>query len=187
MAKADETLSISFELSEADLDFFRARFVRARQKSSPVDEAAAVRAAKELVTSAAASAAPAFVRVRFDTLRILIDMIEDQAWRLEGEHRTRVQNALAYFAEPDDLIPDKIPGVGYIDDAIVIELVAQELGPEIEAYRSFLAFREARAGADGKVIDGQRDQLQRRMRRRGRQLRGKDGRGRTVPFPSLLL
>jgi uncharacterized membrane protein YkvA (DUF1232 family) len=171
MARSDDTLSISFELSESDLDFFRTRFVRARDKAHGVDERAAIAAARELVTSEAARAAPSFVRERLDVLQLLIDMLEDQSWSLEGDHRIRVQNALAYFAEADDLIPDKIPGVGYIDDAIVIELVARELTAEIEAYKTFLEFREARADADDKTVDRRRDGLHRRMRRRERHAR----------------
>jgi hypothetical protein len=53
-----------------------------------------------------------------------------------------VLQALAYFAEQTDLVPDQIPGLGLLDDAIMIELVAQELAPELEAYRAFCRFRE---------------------------------------------
>ena len=51
-------------------------------------------------------------------------------------------NALAYFAEPDDLIPDQIPGLGFLDDAIMVELVVRELRHEIEAYEDFRVFRD---------------------------------------------
>ena len=49
------------------------------------------------------------------------------AQRLAGAHRRRVLEALAYFADPSDLVPDQIPGLGLLDDAIMVELVAQEL------------------------------------------------------------
>lgn len=55
--------------------------------------------------------------------------------------RERVLSVLAYFTDPDDLIPDEIPGLGFLDDAIMIELASKELRHEIEAYTDFCAFR----------------------------------------------
>ncbi|MEZ4293271.1 MAG: hypothetical protein R3E53_23125 [Myxococcota bacterium] len=49
------------------------------------------------------------MRNRIAQLGKLTDMLEDADWRLEGEDRKRVLNALAYFADPDDLIPDRCP------------------------------------------------------------------------------
>jgi uncharacterized membrane protein YkvA (DUF1232 family) len=49
--------------------------------------------------------------------------------------------ALVYFCDPEDLIPDSIPGLGYLDDAIMIELVFRELRHEIEAYDDFVQWR----------------------------------------------
>jgi uncharacterized membrane protein YkvA (DUF1232 family) len=176
MAKNSETLAVSFELSAHDVAYFRDRLAKARDKQQG-DEAAIIEAAESLVTSPAAAEAPAFIRASLAKLKNLTDMLKDTVWRLEGEHRQRVLDALAYFAEPDDLIPDKIPGVGYLDDAIMIELVARELAPEIEAYADFLKFRAARSGADARTLDAQREGLQRRMRRRGRRGRGSGGGG----------
>jgi len=69
-------------------------------------------------------------------------MLEDPDWKLEGAHRKRVLEALAYFADPSDLVPDQIPGLGLLDDAIMVELVAQELRPELDAYALFCGYRE---------------------------------------------
>jgi hypothetical protein len=66
-----------------------------------------------------------------------------------------VVQALAYFAEPTDLIPDQLPALGFLDDAIMVELVVQDLRPEIEAYDDFCRFREAQrayAGVDPEVL-----------------------------------
>ncbi|MDH4256636.1 MAG: YkvA family protein [Gammaproteobacteria bacterium] len=54
-----------------------------------------------------------------------------------------VLGALLYFCDPEDLIPDHIPGLGFLDDAIYVELVLQELRAEITSYEEFCAYRIA--------------------------------------------
>jgi uncharacterized membrane protein YkvA (DUF1232 family) len=105
----------------------------------------------------------------------MIRMLSDLEWRLPHKDATRVLNALAYFAEPEDLIPDHIPGLGFLDDAIMIELVVRELRPEIEAYQDFCDYRGRQPNSgDGTSradwLESRRKELQARMRRR--RLRG---------------
>ncbi len=57
--------------------------------------------------------------------------------------------ALAYFSSPDDLVPDDVPVLGFLDDAIVIELCVRELRPEIEAYDDFHRWRDNEATRRG--------------------------------------
>ena len=120
---------------------------------------------------------PEFIRQRLAKLRIMIDMLKDCQWRLPADESARVLNALAYFTEPEDLIPDHIPGVGFLDDAIMVELVVRELRHEIEAYGDFCAYREQHAPRQGvkyrsrevtrdEWLDKRREELQSRMRRR---------------------
>ena len=106
-------------------------------------------------------------------------MLKDIEWRLPQAEANRVLNALAYFAEPEDLIPDNIPGLGYLDDAIMIELICRELKHEIEAYQDFCDYRTRRrrdAGKNARLsrddwLENRRAELQSRMRRRKRKER----------------
>jgi uncharacterized membrane protein YkvA (DUF1232 family) len=109
-------------------------------------------------------------------------MLEDVEWRLTGADRARVLNVLAYFVDPDDLIPDRIPGIGYLDDAIMVQLVVEELRHEIEAFEKFCEYR-ATSSPDAEALAKQRLQLQtrmRRMRRRERERRRSRSEGRAV-------
>ena len=45
-----------------------------------------------------------------------------------------VVSALAYFVSPIDLIPDTIPGIGHLDDALVIAACLQLVNSDIEEY-----------------------------------------------------
>ena len=57
-------------------------------------------------------------------------------------HRAQRPARVPRHTGPDDRIPDRIPGVGYLDDAIMAEFAARELTHEIAAYEAFRENRE---------------------------------------------
>ena len=87
--------------------------------------------------------------------------------------RSRVLEGLAYVADSSDLVPDDVPVLGLVDDAIMLELVLRELHHELEGYEEFDAYRgdEARAGRQHSVsredwLESKREALFERMRER---------------------
>src|SRR5690606_31423027 len=97
-----------------------------------------------------------FIRRRSESLGKLVSIVEDETWKLPQEDRDRVLHALAYFVNPNDLIPDQTPGLGFLDDAIAAELVLKLLGDELEAYDEFVQFREhesKRRASRGLTVD----------------------------------
>lgn len=174
------TLRISFDLDENDLKHFRLIMEDARKAAARLSPEAIVAGAEALLKDVSTVRAPGFIADRILKLRLMIDMISDVEWRLPHEDATRVLNALAYFSEPEDLIPDNIPGLGFLDDAIMIELVVRELRHEVEAYQDFCDYRERvkqEQGAGATVsregwLGERRKALQSRMRRRRKGLPG---------------
>jgi uncharacterized membrane protein YkvA (DUF1232 family) len=165
-------MKVSFELSKRDLRFFRERLKQVRGSGKSLDEAVVIHGAESMVEEAIESEPPDFVLQRIGTLEKLVEMLRDEDWRLEGRDRARIIDALAYFVDPDDLIHDKIPGIGYIDDAIMVELVSIELKHEIAAYDDFCSYREAQpTKEDLKKLETRRAALHQRMRRRRRRER----------------
>jgi uncharacterized membrane protein YkvA (DUF1232 family) len=157
-------MRITLDLSEADVRYFRSCLKTVRKGTLALDESVVLKAAGDLMAQVAAAAAPDYVRERIAKLSILVRMLEDRRWQLTGRDRARVLNVLAYFVDPDDLIPDRIPGLGYLDDAIMVELVLQELSREIEAYDKFCEFH-ARADRSPEETERKRLHLHSRMKR----------------------
>lgn len=187
-------MRVTFELHEDDLKHFRLIMLEARKSSARLTPEEIVSGARKLLDSVKAEKVPQFIRERLEALTLMIDMLVDHEWRLPGKDASRVLNALAYFCEPEDLIPDHIPGLGFLDDAIMIELVVRELRHEIEAYRDFCDFRTAHKPNRGikskttdltrdKWLESRRQDLQSRMRRRRRKFRSS---GASGPGDSLL-
>lgn len=64
-----------------------------------------------------------------------------KAWK-DGSYRglsvrtlASLAGALLYVVSPIDLIPDFIPGVGFIDDAAVLALLLHSLAQDLAAFR----------------------------------------------------
>lgn len=183
------SLRIAFDLSDSDLEHFRLIMRQARKAASELSEADIIASAEALMEEVRGANVPDFISDRLSKLKVMTDMLSDAEWKLPTEETTRVLNALAYFSEPEDLIPDHIPGLGFLDDAIMVELVVRELKHEIEAYRDFCEFR-IRIEATGKDADevtreewlaSRRKELHSRMRRRRKSRRARGG-GSRSPF-----
>jgi len=139
------SITISFELSDRDIEHFVAMAQEAHEAVASRTEAAAdiVAATRDVFETARNTELPDFIAQRLNKLGVLADMITDQEWKLPEEDLERVLGALAYFADPADLIPDRVPGIGFLDDAIMAELVVTNLEAEIAAYKEFCTYREA--------------------------------------------
>jgi len=190
------TMRVTFELQPEDLKHFRLIMREARDAAKSLTADEILSSANNLLREIEDAKVPHFIEERLKRLRTLIGMVKDDEWSLPQEETARVLNALAYFAEPEDLIPDHIPGLGFLDDAIMIELVARELRHEIEAYDDFCAFRDREGarrrskGQDDDVTRGEwletrRTELMSRMRRRRRRDRGRKRSGGRSPLSLL--
>ena len=178
-------LKVTFELDDKDLRYFRNSMKQARDAAQQLSEEEVLTKAAEMVEEVTAAKVPAFVRQRVDQLNALIDMVRDPEWALAEKERKNVVAALAYFADPQDMIPDNIPVLGFIDDAIMIELVVSELKHEIDAFHDFCQLRKDEKARNRnpdisreQFLDVKRRDLHSRMRRR-RSTRSNAGRSRT--------
>ena len=124
-------LDITFTLSDQDLNHFQEIVDKAKNAmEGGAPEESVVTAAKQLIEDARAGELPAFIGSRLNKLEVVINMINDEEWQLSDDERSRVIGALIYFCDPEDLIPDHVPGFGFLDDAIYVEIIIRELAAE---------------------------------------------------------
>lgn len=144
MKEEPKTLRLVVELSESDLDHYRRRLQEAWQRCRDRDEGELVQAARKLLERMREAGLSETVKRRLDDLGDLISMLEDEEWGLEGEDREKITSVMSYFVDPMDMIPDDMPGLGYLDDALMTELIVRELRHDLDGYRDFRRYREQR-------------------------------------------
>ncbi|MBS0569872.1 MAG: DUF1232 domain-containing protein [Proteobacteria bacterium] len=168
-------LEFSIEITDQDLPFFMEAMKRAEQRAAGKSAQQILDEAARTFASSQAQQMPEFVRSRLAGVENLIAMAGDEGWGLSAEDKSRVVSALTYFSDPEDLIPDNVPVLGFLDDAVMIEVVQGVLRPEIDAYADFCDYRSQEASVRGtdaaKVgreewLEDRRAELQARMRSR---------------------
>jgi uncharacterized membrane protein YkvA (DUF1232 family) len=150
-------IQISFELSDSDLDHFRIMMKAAMEKAKELPPAEVLEKARAVCAEMEQANLPDFVKQRMESLETLISALEDPEWQMPEDEKNEILTSLAYFSEPNDLVPDNIPGLGYVDDAIMIELVIQELSQDLAAYRKFCSFRTTEENRRGDEANTNRE------------------------------
>jgi uncharacterized membrane protein YkvA (DUF1232 family) len=140
---AARSIRISFTLDETDIAYFRGLQREARKNTAVEDQPEVIRKVRKLIDEVrGAKKAPGFVREAVSTLEDLLRILEDEDYGVPKAVAARALTALSYFANPADLVPDHLPGLGFLDDAIMIKLVEDEFKDELWGYRKFRDFRE---------------------------------------------
>jgi hypothetical protein len=131
------TLRVSFNLEDADLQHFAEVMHQtqaiARQRSAQE----IIEAATQVLQESEQAQLADFLVQRLARLRLMLQMVSDEDWRLSAEDSQRLLNALACFSAP----PGSAATLGVLDHAIMIELVGRDLSHDLDAYRDFCKAR----------------------------------------------
>jgi uncharacterized membrane protein YkvA (DUF1232 family) len=135
---------VVFTLDEDDVAYYRSlyRQVRKQAKEQPAERI--IEDARAIVQRVRASKkTPHFVTAAIEVLADLVDLIQDNDYAAPISVRDSVLAALGYFSNPQDLVPDHVPGIGFLDDAIMIRFVEEEFRHELWGYRKFRKRRDS--------------------------------------------
>jgi len=169
------SLTLNFELNDRDLEHFQAAMEASKKAAEGKSDNEIIENAGRLLADAQKVHIPDFILNRLLRLDDMIAMLRDEAWALEPADRERVLSALVYFNNPNDVIADSVPVLGYLDDAVMIEMCVRDLQHELDAYDDFCDFRQRQAeriGVDparvGRAdwLGGRREELVDRMHQR---------------------
>lgn len=164
-------LNVVLDLSDEDLAYFSRLINSVWKQSAKMSERELIAGARAALTKAQKARVPPYVAQRLNELGVLIDMLEDSEWTLPDEHRRRIKAAVSYFAHPKDIVSDRVPGIGYLDDALIADLVMRELKHDIEGYAEFCEYRATglkghKPAERAEVLNAKRDRLLDRIDRR---------------------
>jgi uncharacterized membrane protein YkvA (DUF1232 family) len=135
---------VTFTLDESDANYFRGLYQKAKRGAKDLDAATVIRDARGIVKEVRGNKkTPGFVIDAIDVLADLTDLIQDDEYSAPKRVRDEVLAGLAYFSNPDDLIPDNIPVLGFLDDAIMVKFIEDEFRHELWGYRKFRALRDS--------------------------------------------
>ncbi|MDH5622551.1 MAG: YkvA family protein, partial [Gammaproteobacteria bacterium] len=162
-----------------DLNFFRKALKQSREAVRDAEESEIIDAVKDVLNEIRQNEPlPDFVAKRIPQLESFISMLTDDEWQLPEADRERLLGTFVYFADPEDILADDVPVIGYLDDVIIIELVVRELHHVRIAYDDFCQYRDEFDRKQGRNldpvirrdrIDRRRQQLHQRMQRRSAQ------------------
>jgi len=144
---------VSFNLDDADLQHFAevVQHTQAMARQSSAQDIIA--AARQVLLDSEQAHLADFLVQRRDRLRLMLEMVSDPDWRPSAGDSQRLINALACFTtKPAD---QPHASMGFLDHAIMIELVGRDLTHDLDAYRDFCkararltSGRRAAAGSD---------------------------------------
>lgn len=174
-------MKLSFELTDRDLRYFRKAFRQSRNAVRYAEESEIIDAIRDVLRDIQANdPLPDFVADRIPIVETLIEMLVDDEWKLPKNERERLLAVFMYFGDPEDILPDEIPVIGYLDDVIIIELIMKDLRHVRDAYDDFCRFRSDFDVQHGDNLDGaiRRDRLDRRRQQLHQRMKRRATRGR---------
>ena len=129
--------------------------------------------------------AQATINLRLARAESLRRMLDDPDWSLPAQIRERGRALLAYLCVFDDLIPDDLPLIGHLDDALLIELSWSEFAGDVQDYLDYCRFCSkvrVRGAADERRSEWERECLAQASTMLHRQNVRERGYARPLPY-----
>jgi uncharacterized membrane protein YkvA (DUF1232 family) len=140
----DKKFKVAFDLDEKDAAYFRDLYKQAKVNAAKLEPDTILKDARKLIEKVRTSEhVPRFVLDAIQTLEDMTQIILDEEYRAPQPVKNQVLAGLAYFANAEDLIPDHVPALGFLDDAIMVKFIEEEFKNELWGYRRFRKLRDS--------------------------------------------
>lgn len=138
-----------FRLNSLDLERFNRLLGRLGRREAPLVADQVVTAARQL-NQDGGQAEPSCIAQRIQRAQTVVEMTGDAAWMVASNDAALTARLVAgYVQGPESLIPDWLPQVGRLDDAIVLETAWSSLASEVDGYLDFRRLRRIEAELRG--------------------------------------
>lgn len=138
-----------FELDPARMQQFNALLARIREDHPTLDRDQVASAARELIDQSADGRVPAPIRDRVRRAGAVDLMLSDPEWDTRAEAALVGAVVVDYLRGNAPLIPNALPVVGWLDDAVLVETAWPSLADEVRDYLDFCRLRRIEAGLRG--------------------------------------
>ena len=97
--------------------------------------------AKKKITEIRTGSTDGYITDQVSSLESMISMVEDKVWKINTSNLEKINATIKYFVDDDDVIPDHIPGIGYLDDCIIIDSTMDDVYDELMDFKDFCRTR----------------------------------------------
>lgn len=136
----------SLELKDNALHRFNAVVRRLDPDHAPFSADQIAGAARRVLRSASKGQDSTFIKVRMRRAGEVRALLKDSQWQTEPALADQMRELVAYLDDKDALIPNDVPIVGLLDDAILVDVAMDALRTELDEYADFCRYRVAEAG-----------------------------------------
>ncbi len=103
-------------------------------------------AARRVLRAAAKGQDSTFIKVRMRRAGEMRAALKDKQWEISNPIDAKMRDLVAYLGDSNGLIPNDLPIVGLLDDAILVDVAMDALRNELDEYADFCRFRISEAG-----------------------------------------
>jgi uncharacterized membrane protein YkvA (DUF1232 family) len=115
-------------------------------RAQPLESDQLATAARSLSSSASNDSGPsACILQRMQQAQVVEQMLQDNDWEPAAEAVPHARYVIGYLHENRQLIPDSVPGVGQLDQAIVIDTAWPQLVREVANFLDYQRLRRIEA------------------------------------------
>ena len=139
----------NFQLTAAAVDRFNALLARLGRQAAPLDCDRLVTAARELRDGASGSSEPVCIVQRMKRLEAAAKMLHDNQWEPVDDAGDAAAMVIHYAKGQYQLLPNTLPKVGHLDEAIAVEAAWPSMQDEVAAFLDFCRIRAVEASLRG--------------------------------------